>query len=470
MTTNPFLTVDRQIMGDVYTSAEAMDNLAVLCDEFGSRFGGTPGEKQAVAFMKAKLEAYGLKNVHPEPVEYIGWRRGQVKLEIISPIQKEIPCITLPHSPPAELTGVLVDMGDGAPDAFDEQTEAIAGKIVLTNSEVNPGGVKRWIHRNEKYGRSLLAGAVGFIFVNHYPGYGPATGGIGPDDGSGGALIPGVSISYEDGAFLQRLVKRRGEVTIRITSSDQCQPMTSWNVIADLPGQEDAGQMVMLGCHYDGHDISQGAADPASGVAALMEAARVLAKYADNLPYTIRFALWGVEEIGLIGSTQYVKNHADELDHLRFYLNMDTAGAIPNKGIVLNQWPQLAALFKGWSEEMALEFGLEQSVNAHSDHYPFLMAGAPTGGIGSVGRKFGGRGYGHTRHDTLDKVNLTGLREAAVLAARLALRIASLETWPVKRRGQEEVTAVLDNLDNREEMALSARVNAFYRAARQDDR
>ncbi|MCB9418441.1 MAG: M28 family peptidase [Ardenticatenaceae bacterium] len=466
MTHNPFLTIDQQIMGDVYTSTKAMDNLTVLCDEFGSRFGGTPGEKQAAEFMKAKLEAYGLKNVHLEPIEYIGWRRGEVKLEIVSPIQKVIPCISLPHSPPADLTGIIMDMGDGAPDDFETRAEEIAGKIVLTNSEVNPGGVKRWIHRNEKYGRALMAGASGFIFVNHYPGYGPATGGIAPEDG-GEALIPGISVSYEDGAYLQRLIKRHGQVNIHISSSDKCEPMTSWNVIADLPGQSENAQVIMMGSHYDGHDISQGAGDPASGTVAVLEAARVLAKYAGTLPHTIRFALWGVEEIGLIGSTQYVTNHLAEMNQIRFYLNMDSAGAISNKGIVLNQWPKLADLFKNWSQEMALEFGLEQSVNAHSDHYPFLMAGVPTGGIGSVGKKFSGRGYGHTKYDTLDKVTLTGLREAAVLAARLALRIASADEWPVSLRSQDEVTAVLDNPDNKEETELFNRVHAFYQAARQ---
>lgn len=463
---NPFLPIDRQIMGDVYTSTEAMDNLTILCDEFGSRFGGTPGEKQAADFMKAKLEAYGLQNVHLEPIEYIGWRRGTTKLEIVDPIQKVIPCISLPHSPPTDLTALIVDMGDGAPDDFDARTAEIAGKIVLTNSEVNPGGVKRWVHRNEKYGRSLLAGATGFIFVNHYPGFGPATGGIAPEDG-GAALIPGISVSYEDGAYLQRLVKRHGAVKIHISSSDVCQPMTSWNVIADLPGQADNRQIIMLGSHYDGHDISQGAGDPASGTVAVLEAARVLAQYAGNLPHTIRFALWGVEEIGLIGSTQYAEQHKEELGQIRFYLNMDSAGAIPNKGIVLNQWPELANLFKDWSEEMALAFGLEQSVNAHSDHYPFLMAGVPTGGIGSVGGKFSGRGYGHTQYDTLDKVTQTGLREAAVLAARLALRLASVAVWPVQQRSQEEVTAVLDNPDNKEETELFGRVHAFYQTARQ---
>ena len=461
-TTNPFLSIDRQIMGDVYTSTEAMDNLTILCDEIGSRFGGTPGEKQAADFIKAKLEAYGLKNARLEPIEYIGWRRGEVKLEIVNPIQKIIPCISLPHSPPTDLTAVLINMDEGVPNEFESRAAEIAGKIVLTTSEVRPGKVKRWVHRNEKYGRTLLAGAAGFIFVNHYPGFGPATGGIGPEHG-GQALIPGISVSYEDGAYLQRLIKRHGEVAVRITSSDQCEAMTSWNVIADLPGKVDANQIVMLGCHYDGHDISHGAVDPASGTVAVMEAARVLRQYANSLPCTIRFALWGVEEIGLIGSTQYVAKHGNALANIRFYLNMDSAGAIPNKGIVLNQWPELEPIFRGWSQEMALEFGLEQSVNAHSDHYPFLVAGVPTGGIGSVSKnKASGRGYGHTKYDTLDKVELTGLREAAVLAARLALRIASIEEWPVQQRSLAEVTAVLDSPDNQEETELFKRVHAFY--------
>ena len=462
-TNNPFLEIDRQVMGDVYTSTEMMDNLAMLCDDFGSRFGGTEGERQAAEFMRDKLESYGLSDVHLEPIEYIGWRRGDVTFAITSPIQKSIACITLPHSPPADLEGAIIDMGEGAPRDFDARAQETKGKIVLTTSEVHPQGIRRWVHRNEKYGRALLAGAAGFIFVNHYPGYGPATGGIGHD---GEALIPGISISKEDGAFIQRLLKRHGEVRVHLRSSDACRPMTSWNVLGELPGTAANAQVVMLGCHYDGHDISQGAADPASGTVALMEAARLLAHYAGELPHTVRFALWGVEEIGLIGSSQYVDRHAGEIDNIRFYLNMDMAGAIDPKDIILNEWPVLAPLFRAWSEEMALAFGVGQSVNAHSDHYPFLMAGVPTGGIGSIRAASGGRGYGHTRYDTLDKVEMRSLREAAALATRLAHRMASAEDWPAPRRSQEAVKALLDSPDYREEAALFASVDAFYKAAR----
>ena len=76
-----------------------------------------------------------------------------------------------------------------------------------------PQDSKRWVHRHEKYDRAMLAGAAGFIFVNHYPGFGPATGGIGPDEPQcGQAAIPGISISLENGAYLKRLLEQHGRV------------------------------------------------------------------------------------------------------------------------------------------------------------------------------------------------------------------------------------------------------------------
>ncbi|MEZ4868771.1 MAG: M20/M25/M40 family metallo-hydrolase [Caldilineaceae bacterium] len=466
MTTNPYLTLDQQMVGDIYTSAEVMDNLAILCDDFGSRFGGTTGERQAAEFIKAKLEAYGLQNVQLEPVHYTGWRRGEVKLEILSPVQMTIPCITLPHSPPANLEGVICDLGDGGPLDFEESGHLAAGKIAMVNSKTQPRGAKRWVHRMEKYGRSILAGATGFIFVNHYPAYGPATGGVG-DDAEG--LIPAISVAYEDGMFLQRLIQRKGEVRLRLQSTDHCEPLVSWNVTGEIPGTLADPQIVMLGCHYDGHDISQGAIDPASGAVALLEGIRVLAHYAGRLPHTVRVALWGVEEIGLIGSHAYVKAHADELDRIRFYFNMDAAGGSRPKDVVLNEWQELATLFKTWQQEMALDFKVGQSISAHSDHFPFLLEGVPTGGMQPVERDLSGRGYGHTRYDTLDKAEIRYLREAAALAARLALRAASVEAWPASRRSKEIVAKLFDKPEYNDERAIMDKIAAYVAAQRNQD-
>ena len=463
MANNPYLEIDRLIAGDIYTSKEALDNLLALCDGLGGRFAGSGEEEMAAEFIAQKLSEYGLPLVEKEAVTYTGWRRGEANLQVLEPVQRAIPCITLPYSPPVDLTADIVDVGDGAPADFAAAASELPGKFALTNSKTYPPGSNRWIHRQEKYNRALLAGAAGFIFVNHYPGYGPATGSIAPDDPQGAqAAIPGISISMENGAYLQRQLKQHGRVQLHLTSSDEYFAATSWNVIGELPGEMEDSQVVMLGCHYDGHDIAQGAADPASGTAALMEAARVLAAYAPPLPHTIRFALWSAEEIGLIGSTQYVLGHDEELDQVRFYLNMDMAGAISPKDIVLNVWPELVAPLSQFREEMALSFGIGQSLNAHSDHYPFMLAGVPTGGIGSLDPNTGGRGYGHTMYDTVDKVQRKGMREAAALAARLAMRMADEKEWPARRRSQSAVQAILDSPEYREEQELYAQVKSYY--------
>lgn len=457
----PFLSLDQKLAGDAYTSFEAMDNLRVLCDDFGSRFGGTAGERLAADFLAQKLKDYGLENVQLEPFEYLGWTRGQATLEVTHPISKTIDCISLPFSPATSLSAELFDAGEGAPGLFETNGDAMQGKVVMASSETFPAGSKRWVHRNEKYGRSLLNGASAFIFMNHYPAYGPATGGIGHNNQLG--LIPAVSVSYEDGSFLRRLLKKHGQVRLNITTTDSSQPMTSWNVLGDLPGTK-PDELIMLGSHYDGHDISQGAQDPASGAVAVLETARLLAQHARPLPYTVRFALWGVEEIGLLGSYYYAKTHAAELDQLRFYFNMDGAGSVQNKGIVLNEWAALEQQINAWQQDISFPFKTAQSVNAHSDHYPFLLEGVPTGGLESVPKGTGGRGYGHTKHDTLDKVSVRELQDAALLAALLTVRLASLSEadWP-SRRSADEVKALLDRPEYTETADMERRMDAFYK-------
>jgi len=461
---NKFLKTDQLINGDGYSSSEAMDNLKVLCDDFGSRFGGTEGEKLAADFIAKKLTDYGLENVHLEPFEYLSWTRGSAKLEITSPIQKTIDCISLPHSPATDMTAQLFDAGDGSVSIFGEQASAMEKKIVMASSETFPSGSKRWVHRGEKYGRSVLNGASAFIFMNHYPAYGPATGGIGLSNELG--HIPAISVSYEDGSFLRRLVKKHGKVTLKLKTTDTNERKTSWNVIGDIVGTENPEQIIMLGSHYDGHDISQGAQDPASGTVSVMEAARLLKTHVGSFPYTLRFALWGVEEIGLVGSRVHADVNEANLDNLKFYFNMDGAGSVKNKGVVLNEWPDMETLINAWQEDMTFEFETDQSVNAFSDHYPFLLKGVPTGGLESVPKGTGGRGYGHTRYDTLDKVSIRELQDASVLAAMLAVRFASIpvDGWPVARRSHEAVQEMLNLPENVETMEIMAKVRAFYEA------
>jgi Zn-dependent M28 family amino/carboxypeptidase len=172
--------------------------------------------------------------------------------------------------------------------------------------------------------------------------------------------------------------------------------------------------------------------------------------------------LWGVEEIGLLGSKAYVEKHRDELKNIRFYLNMDGAGGVRPKDIVLHEWPELQATFEGYREQMALDFATGQSFHSASDHYPLLLEGVATGGIEAVREKRSGRGYGHTMHDTVDKLTLTDLRDAASLAARLAFRIANDANWPVSNRDDEAVQELLNQPAREELQAFYKEMNERY--------
>lgn len=437
---NPYLSIDRLIVGDIYTSREVMDNLIVLCDEFGSRFAGTPEEKKAAEFIKETFERYGLKDVRLESYTYAGWSRGEATLEIVEPMQKSLHCISLPYCPAAVVTTSVVSAGYGSPAEYEKLGDQMRGRIVMADS-ASPHHLGRWVHRKEKFERAVLGGASAFIFVSESPGVGPETGSLQNDKP---APIPGVSVCYEDGLFLKRLLERNGRVVLKLRTTDVNEPRISWNVVADLPGGERPEQMVILGCHYDGHDISQGAVDPASGMVVVMEAARVLAAHArDALKRTVRFIGFGTEEIGLIGSYRYVDAHASELDNVRFVLNLDAAGGSSRKGLMLHHCSEAEEFFKQAAKEMAAEMPVGHKMHAYSDHYPFFVKGVPCASMGDPESPPKGRGFGHTAYDTLDKVELAKLREASAIAARVALRVVNADDFPAQRRSAEEVEHII---------------------------
>ena len=290
--------------------------LRTLCDQFGSRFGGTEGASLASDFLKEKFQSYGLKNVHKDAYDYDGWFRGKANLQVQSPVDRELTCISLPYSPPTELEGKLVFVGDGQAEDFEKAKHQIPGNIVLAQSG---GG-----HRMEKYDRAILHDAIAFIFQNHYPGYGEVTGTIGWNHE---AIIPGIGTSYETGEFLRRLHNQNGEVRVRIQTTDELRPTQAWNIVGELPGNLHPEEIIIVGCHYDGHDISQGAVDPLSGLVVVTEIARVLSAYAGGKLFrTVRFVAWSNEEVGLFGAYNDARRYQNDPASVCFTWNLDSAG------------------------------------------------------------------------------------------------------------------------------------------------
>jgi len=451
---NPYADLDKRIFGEVYGSTETMDNLVVLCDDYNSRWPGSGDDLKACEYMAGKLEEYGLEDVHLEPLTLPGWNRGSSRLVVTSPVERKIPCIALPHSASGSIEADLVFLGDGPIDIYEKRREEIEGNIVMVTSRT-PAGMTRSLHRNEKFQRSVLAGAEGWIFMNHYPTYGPPTGGISP-------IIPSLGVSYEDGCYLTRLLKRKGEVKVRIETECENVDVESYNVVADIPASNEE-EKVIYGGHYDGHDIAVGALDDATGAVCVMEVARVLAKERENLKRSIRFILFAAEEIGLYGSRAYVAEHGDEMGDVRFMLNFDGAGRAGRQGFGLHGWSDLEHFFEEVARIVGVDIPISQGVSPYSDHWPFLLKGVPTSGMGDPeeARRRGGRGYGHTMHDTVDKANLRAQRECVANSALAAVRILNTDNWPVVHRGQEEIEKLVHGRGYDETLALGAMLREY---------
>ncbi len=438
------ISLDKTLIGEVWTSPDLYANLEALCD-FGSRFAGTPSERQARDFILDRFATYGLQNVHLDPFNYVGWRRGTCQAQLLSPRGLPLPSaqslVYSPSTPEGGLRSEVIDVGMGSKEEFAARRAEIAGKIVLASSASPPEG--RRIHRREKYGRAVEAGAVGFLFANHLPGMLAPTGSL--RSGRIGE-IPGVGLSYEDGFVLTRYC-RQGEAVVELYVRNETQPTEAWHVVGEVPGRN-AGtpeeEIIVVGAHYDGHDIAQGAMDNASGVAVLLELARIFSPLRGQLPRTLRFIAFAVEELGVLGSKEYVKKHRHELEPVTLMMNLDACVGSDPAEVTFNGLDDLRPLLKGFAADMHYQFSLNDRIVTASDNFPFLMEGIPAINLTRRGRDpYLGRGYGHTAADTLDKVSEVDLRESAMVAARLLLRAASHDGPLGRRRSQDEVRDML---------------------------
>jgi Zn-dependent M28 family amino/carboxypeptidase len=132
--------------------------------------------------------------------------------------------------------------------------------------------------------------------------------------------IPVIGASFAAGAALAAAGSTARVSVVAVTR-------TSFNVIAELEGKNDKN-VVMAGAHLDSVPAGPGIQDNGSGSAALLEVAEQLG---DHKPQnTVRFAWWGAEELGLLGSTAYVNGLSEKkLDRIALYLNFDMIGS-PN--------------------------------------------------------------------------------------------------------------------------------------------
>ena len=133
------------------------------------------------------------------------------------------------------------------------------------------------------------------------------------------------------GALPFRYHEGPGGVKVHLVSEQDYQRRTIWDVIGKVKGTEYPDEWVVAGNHRDAWVY--GAVDPNSGTAAMLEAVHgigALLKDGWRPKRTIVFCSWDAEEEGLIGSTEWVEQHARELENAVIYINVDVAVAGPD--------------------------------------------------------------------------------------------------------------------------------------------
>jgi aminopeptidase S len=215
---------------------------------------------------------------------------------------------------------------------------------------------------------------------------------------------------------------------------------TGYNLIADWPGGN-TGQVVMAGSHLDSVTAGAGINDNGSGSAAVLELALTVARTGYQPTKHLRFAWWGAEELGMVGSRYYVNNLSSaNRARISGYLNFDMIGS-PNPGyFVYDDDPTIEKTFKDYFAGIGVPTEIETEGDGRSDHAPFKNAGVPVGGLfsgadytktaaqaakwgGTAGRAFD-RCY-HSSCDTAANIDDTALNRNADAAAYAVWTLSS---------------------------------------------
>ncbi|MBI3793057.1 MAG: M20/M25/M40 family metallo-hydrolase, partial [Gemmatimonadetes bacterium] len=171
---------------------------------------------------------------------------------------------------------------------------------------------------------------------------------------------PTLHVAIEHFGRLARLVAKGLPVTVeldmrnRFTTPDE----NSFNVIAEIPGTDPKlkNEIVMLGAHFDSWHAGTGATDNAAGSSVMLEAVRIIKALGLKPKRTIRIALWGAEEQGLIGSRNFVRQHfrdsttapdKPEAAQIAGYFNVDN-GSGKIRGVYLQGNELVRPIFDAW--------------------------------------------------------------------------------------------------------------------------
>lgn len=385
----------------------SMDEL-LQNNQDNARVTGFEGEHEAAKYILSQFKSLGL-NSELKTIDNIDGFIDEGSTCIINGNKIEVKTMTYSQATNGIVEGEVVYAGIGKTENFENVD--VKGKIAL---------IKRGeITFAEKAKNAYDNGAIGVIIYNNSAGM--LNGTLGSLTDSKG---PTVGMSLADGQSLaDRLAKEETinaslEVNTKVKENSY-----SYNVIGEIPAHKNAKdpQTIIIGAHFDSVSCP-GANDNASGTATILEVAKLLSQpeIKNKLQYNVRFVAFGAEEIGLIGSDEYVTQlvESGEAKNIAGMINLDMVGvgdSLVTYNINNEVDQKMTDLAEASIKELDYEYAGHKN-SASSDHAPFEYAGIP-----SVFIQFSPDPYYHTDEDTVDKIDPENIRETSTVVLDMVM-------------------------------------------------
>lgn len=494
------LGVITQIRQEGFRNSQVMQILGELTDRIGPRVTGSPNMKKANDWTRDKLSEWGLANAHLEGYDFgRGWAEQFTLVRMTSPDTAMLFAIPKAWSPGTDgaVKAQVVKVKISNKDDFEKYRGKLTGVIVMameptqlkphTEPEASryndqrmqeiaqynvPGGPRMGMGGAPPMSREEMMKAMQFrrelgkffeqekvlaIIEPSMYDFGELTVSGNPYKVGETAKIPTLNMATEHYGRISRLLDRNVpvELELNVQTKFYDDDAKAYNTIAELPGSDKklADEVVIIGGHLDSWHGGTGATDNATGVAAAMEAIRIL-KTLDLKPRrTIRVALWSGEEQGLLGSRAYVAEHlafrpepADpkerevpaymrtgkqeplqlkpEHKKVAAYFNLDN-GTGKLRGIYTQENAAVVPIFQGWIEPFK-DLGcttVTMRTTGGTDHLSFDGVGVPGFQFIQDPIEYSTRTH-HSNMDVYERVQREDLMQQAVILASFAYNAA----------------------------------------------
>lgn len=436
----------RRIDEEVKQNSKAYATLKEATSTIGHRLTGSDNGGKAEEYVYNKFREYGFDDVQYMEFEVEAWSRGNIAVKIGG---KPVPAVTLGHSPvTADVTGDLVDMGNGLDADYQAKPGAVKDKIAFFYIGILPGSPAGSgnLHRSEKTEIAIKNGAKGVVIFNQVDNGVLLTGTASVT----GALldIPAICIGKEDGLAIKEKLKTSKQKA-HITMTNRSGPIRARNVVATLRGTDFPDERIVIGGHLDSWDLATGAIDNGIGSFSVLDIARSFSANQLRPKRTVQFVMFMGEEQGLLGSTYMVNEEvkAGTIDQVKYMLNLDMSG----NPVGINAGGKVdSAFFKTVGSEIQKVDTIYKNrysnrSGLHSDHEPFMLEGVPTLGIHSnLDRSI----YGcyHSNCDDFNLVNEAHMVNTVRFSTMILYALADAEKLPAVKMDSESTKQFL--IDN----------------------